>query len=405
MTCIYCPSTGPFTDEHVIPAGLGGDDKGWMLKDAVCAVCNTDIFSKLEAKFMRASPIAMARLFLQSKTRLRGSRAAAPTIQARTSYFDDPDTGILLEQEFSGGQPIVLPQVVAQPPDMLGVTGTDVASANALVAELGAFGETVLIAQKVSEGLEVRFTETVLRWADDQYQVGETDGRATAPKQAVWLEPLERPGHDTKSLLTPRIFRRAKGGLACRADSVEQAAEFLACVRANHSTLIVPDSAPTLRTERPGVHLGQTFDLSAFDRVLTKIGFNLCAYLFGTEAVRSAAFDRARQYARSGIGAVKKWPHDIAAEFAKTYPPLAHHHLMIVTAYPPSSGEPGMLVVRMRFYNGPMEVVIIAEGANGIPACPEPILIVDDYENNKIERFTLDEFCEFAIRNLPPAAT
>ncbi len=47
LNCIYCPSTGPFTDEHVVPAGLGGDDKDWLLKDAVCGVCNTTIFSPL----------------------------------------------------------------------------------------------------------------------------------------------------------------------------------------------------------------------------------------------------------------------------------------------------------------------------------------------------------------------
>src|SRR5437868_12140504 len=335
MTCIYCGSTGPFTDEHVIPAGLGGDDKAWLLKEVVCGVCNTDVFSKLETKFMRASPVAVARLFLQPKTRIRGSRTAAPTIQSAASYFDDPELNILLEQEFSGGQPVVLPQVVLQPPNMLSVSGNDVASANALLAELGAFGATISIVEKRRDGIEVRFAETVLSWSDDQYQPGETMVRSTPADEAIWLEPLTRPANETTSLLPPRVFRRSKGGLVCRADSIEQAARFLGCVRANHATLVVPDATPARSFDRPSIHLNQVFDLTAYYRVLTKIGFNLSAYLFGAEVVRHSTFDRARHYAHSGVGAVKQWPPAIAAKQAKTYPPLAHHHLMIVTASGP----------------------------------------------------------------------
>src|SRR4051794_23745756 len=43
-TCIYCDSKGPFSEEHVVPAGLGGDDRDWLLKDCVCAKCNTTVF-------------------------------------------------------------------------------------------------------------------------------------------------------------------------------------------------------------------------------------------------------------------------------------------------------------------------------------------------------------------------
>lgn len=403
MTCIYCKSNGPFTDEHVIPAGMGGDDKAWVLKGVVCGVCNTNIFSKLETKFMRASPLAMARLFLQPTTRLRGSRTATPTIQAAVSYFDDPETGFLLEQEFSGSQPVVLPQVVAQPPNLVSVIANDVVSANGLVAELGAFGEMISIVEKVRDGIEVSFNETILNWSDDQYQYGETVRRTTVPKESVWLEPLTRPANHTTSLLPPRVFRRSKGGLVCRANSVGQAANLLACVRANHAQIVIPGATPARSFDRPSIHLNQVFDAKAYDRVLTKIGFNLCAHLFGANAVRGTAFDRARHYAHSGTGAVKKWPSVVANEQANTYPLLAHHHLLIVTASLPMDGEPGRVVLMMRFYNGPIEALIIAEGMDGIPACLEPIMIVADYENNKIERFSLAEFCEFAIENPPPS--
>ena len=82
--CIYCGSQGPFTDEHVVCAGLGGDDNEWLLTDCVCDVCNTEIFSKLETKFLRASPVAIARLFLQPRTRNQSGKTGAPSVQ-RTS--------------------------------------------------------------------------------------------------------------------------------------------------------------------------------------------------------------------------------------------------------------------------------------------------------------------------------
>src|SRR6202521_6455070 len=49
--CIYCGSPGPFSDEHVVSAGLGGDNSGWLLANCVCRVCNPPIFLKLDLKF------------------------------------------------------------------------------------------------------------------------------------------------------------------------------------------------------------------------------------------------------------------------------------------------------------------------------------------------------------------
>jgi len=110
MTCIYCPSEGPFSDEHVIPAGLGGDDVHWLLKDCVCRVCNTEIFSKLETKFLRISPMAIARLFVQPQT-----RSGTPSVQPTITYHHDARSGLLLEAELGpGGAPKILPQLIVQ---------------------------------------------------------------------------------------------------------------------------------------------------------------------------------------------------------------------------------------------------------------------------------------------------
>ena len=127
--CIYCGSKRAFSDEHVIPAGLGGDDAAWVLTGCVCSICNTDIFSKLETKFLRSSPVALARLFLQEKTRNRGSRTGAPSLQTKVTLVSDPGTGLLLAAEVGPqGQARVLPQIVAIPADgqvRTAVTGPD----------------------------------------------------------------------------------------------------------------------------------------------------------------------------------------------------------------------------------------------------------------------------------------
>lgn len=383
-----------------MPAGLGGDDRGWLLKNVVCAVCNTKVFSPLEVKVMRSSPLAMARLFFQSRSRNRGAKTAAPSIQASISYFDDPDTGLLLEQELgSRGQSVILPQVIAVPPNMISVTGTNVASVSMLVAELGSLGDTLTICEKIREGLEIHFQLTPLTWDGERYLAGTAAGETKAPRDAIWLEPLERPATEPVGLLTPRAFRRAKGPMVCRAGSVEDAARLLGFIRTNHSALVVPAGTKVKVTENPGIHLRQSMDGIAYNRVVTKIAFNLCAHLLGAEAVRAPAFDAARDYARLGTGRSRQLPDDVAKKLADLYPRLPHHHLMILKGYPPAQGRAGHLTVFMQFYGGPFHGVVVAEATAGVPIMPDETYVVVDYEANEISRFTPDDFARFALAN------
>ena len=401
VTCIYCSSLGPFTDEHVVPAGLGGDDRGWLLKDVVCAVCNTKVFSPLETKVMRSSPLAMARLFLQSRSRGRGAKTATPSIQAPVGYFADPDSGLLLEQELGHrGQSTIHPQVIVVPPNMISVTGTDVASVNELVAELGALADVLTICEKTRDGLEVRFQLTPLKWDGHRYLAGTASGEAKAPRDAIWLEPLERPATKPSGLLTPRAFRRAKGPMVCRAGNVEDAARLLGFIRTNSDALVVPAGTKTKVTETPGIHLRQNMDGVAYNRVLTKIAFNLCAHLFGADAVRAPAFDAARDYARLGTGRTKELPDDLAKQLADRYPRLPHHHLMIVKGDPPVTGRAGHLTVFMQFYGGLFHAAVVAEGTAGIPAPPDETYVVVDYEANAISRFTSGDFARFVLASV-----
>jgi len=399
VTCIYCQSAGPFSDEHVIPAGLGGDDRDWLLKDVVCAVCNTKVFSPLETKVMRSSPLAIARLFYQSRSRDRGGKTVAPTIQAPVSYFDDTGSGLLLEQQLgSGGQSTVHPQVIVVPPNNITVAGSDVATMNALVDELRSLPDTLTICEKFRDGVEVRFDLTPLTWNGRSYVVGVAAGHNKAPADAIWLEPLELPATEIVGILTPRVFRRSKGPMVCRADSLADAAVLLSFVRANHEVLAVPADATATATETPGIHFRQTMDEDAYDRVLTKIGINLCAHLFGAEAVRAPAFDQAREFARTGSGRVRMLPVDQAKQLTDKFPRLPRHHLLVVLIEPASAGQVGHAAVLMQFYGGLMHAVVVAQGSSGLPSTSDLIYVVVDYEANSITRCTPDQFAEYAIR-------
>jgi hypothetical protein len=68
-TCIYYNEQKPFTSEHVVSVGIGGDDPNWLLTDCVCGDCNTKVFAPLEQKVFRTSPIGVARIFMQTATR------------------------------------------------------------------------------------------------------------------------------------------------------------------------------------------------------------------------------------------------------------------------------------------------------------------------------------------------
>jgi hypothetical protein len=135
--CIYCDQPGPFSDEHVISAGLGADDDCFLLVDMVCRHCNTDVFGNLEREVLRSSPIAISRAFMQPHGRKRGKHTTAPGIQAKhkqmaiaSGYPDEIDFG-------QHHKPVVLPQL-----KMIGEKGFE--SAAASLDELRSFLASLL---------------------------------------------------------------------------------------------------------------------------------------------------------------------------------------------------------------------------------------------------------------------
>ncbi len=227
--CIYCGGPGPFTDEHVVSAGLGGDDNGWLLKDLVCGVCNTDVFSKLETKFLRSSGPALARLFLQDKGRGRGSKASTPSIDAELTYFHEPNSGTLLVARLiAGGRPITLPQIIAR--------------------SRGAQAETAVTG-------------------------GDTDA---VGKFLAVLDNLERvrpATADQAAILPSSVFQRPEGQMVCRTTVPGLAVALLSFLRLNpqvrKSEVVAGESEAV---ERPDIYFRYASDPAIYRRVLSRSG-------------------------------------------------------------------------------------------------------------------------------------
>jgi len=204
-TCIYCRKPNSFTNEHVFPAGMGGDDPNFILKEMVCGACNTGLFSRLERELMRNSPWAFARQQNQKVGRSRGSKADAPRFVPSQCVLVDSD-GRLLEAALGiGGRPKLLPQVHIKGRE-LKPTGSDVDELFGFFAELdGLLIEPLyLISKDTSSGCS-EFEIQHLAWNERVYEVRATTRVPKPPSAGIWLESLA--GNDGQEAGWPRIYK------------------------------------------------------------------------------------------------------------------------------------------------------------------------------------------------------
>ena len=404
IKCIYCCKEKQESEEHVIPAGLGGDDRNWLLEDCVCSDCNTKVFSPLELKFLRSSPIAIARLFMQPYTRNRGAKTGTPTVQPLNSYFAEPETKALLEQELlAGGKPHILPQVVLRPPRELHLHSADVEEGRAFVSNLNVLLQATLkLVRKYRDGFENRFEVTVLQWneADERYSVEgtpETSSRSPPDlKSMIWIEALT-PSKlaEENFVLAPRVYQRGGGQVVCKVKDVAHAPVLLSIIQPQLSTLVIPDDAPAVVTEAPGIHQQFSFSMLVHDRVLAKIGMNLCAKIFGADFVRRPEFDPTREFVRTGQGRILKIPAVDLPE-GETSEEQLNHHVFVLTAIAlPEEGLRG-LVLQTRLYGGPIEHFLLAKLPESEEALRETVVVVNDYRQHLIECRTVAEWEEVA---------
>lgn len=190
--------------------------------------------------------------------------------------------------------------------------------------------------------------------------------------------------------MTSRLFMRAGKQLNARADAADDVATILTFLRSN--PLSQTSEGTTARTGEAHIHQSLTIDMNAYFRVLTKIGINMCAKLFGPDFVRAPAFSVAKDYARLGTGSIRRNLIGKVTPYGSMFGPSMpdHHVLAITTTDTPDGGT--ALVFAAQLYGAELtQMVCLAESAEGLDQVSDTVLLHVDYVNHSIRQLTLEE--------------
>ncbi|HEY5803343.1 MAG TPA: hypothetical protein VIT90_06620 [Lysobacter sp.] len=385
--CLYCGRPGPYSDEHVVSAGLGGDDSAWMLRGCVCSRCNTSTFSKLEAHVLKASPIGLARLFMQPTT--RDGQPPSP-LQAYTTLQLSDDGPQLAGQLAASGQPELYAQVVFEKDESGTVSEHAIGPDRPAIANL--FGtlrdrlgdELVLIEKHAASS----FTVTPLNWQVDRYRADVPSDLRKPPNRGIWFEPIRRPSSPESSEAWSVFQNPRSGQLVGRAPDIHHLRAMLSLLRVDLDALEATLDQPVVAGAAAGggVNLQVKADLHAIDRTLVKIGLNLTAHLFAPGALRRVEFDAAVAYA-IGEGAA---PRRAQLPSELLGPAIANRHVFCLSVDTDPKGNPALLFMARLYDAGPVESFVLAQFVAAPPKLESTVVHVD-YTANQFERMTLEK--------------
>lgn len=389
-TCIYCPSTGPFSDEHVFPAGMGGDDSNFLLVNSVCKNCNTGIFSKLELSLMRRSPIGLGRKFLQTKTREKGSRTSSPTIEAKT-YFILDESGRSLEAEYDkSGAETILAQLIIEDKKVYYTAGSKEQLENLYSSFLKILEapKTHLITKLKTDN--VLFNISTFEWVDDTYILSSTETLEKPPKTGIWLET----SLDKTTSISPRFYQRLAGQLNLRA---KPDADYAGLLRSMRRTL------PSMRDKQgdateslidnPIIHMEMIIDTDGTERALAKIGVNFLTHTFGKKLIARPEFQDIKNSILTGtpqlpLSSFGTELEDAIMEIFGNVP--KHCHCVMLLAVPSENGLFD-IYFNARLYGAGAHKVLLGKN---IPLEKSfyPIYFLINYEENSIKKMSMLEY-------------
>ncbi|MBF4554841.1 hypothetical protein H7698_02060 [Pseudomonas sp. p50] len=395
MKCIYCPSTGPFSDEHVFPAGMGGDDKNYLLVDLVCKNCNTGIFSKLELSLMRRSPTGLGRQFLQTNTRDRGARTTKPTIETKSHFIIDTD-GRLLEADYDNdGSETLLAQCIIDGEQIL-YTAQDLPHLKKMYIALSEVLEapTIDLITKIRSD-RVSYVVETYEWRDDEYKQLSSTTFQKPPALGVWLE-----ASDSKTNISPRFFQRLAGQLVLRNNSSINNARLLRSMRRTLPSLQnKQDDATPSSIDQPVIQIEMAIDINETERALAKIGINFLAHQFGAQFISNPKFEDIKSSILTGN---PKLPFSSFGEEDKKSltdlfgnPPKHCHCVMLIGV--PTDNSRFDIYFNARLYGTGSHKILLAQN---LPMKDffNPIYFLINYESNTITTMNLLDYqLEFGV--------
>jgi hypothetical protein len=378
--CVYCEGKGPFTGEHMFPAGLGGDDKRFILEGVICGDCNTRVFSALEADYLRRTPIAIARLAFQDEGRDRGGKTKAPTLQTEVTEVLDTDSDKVYEAEMLPpfNQAKILPQILFVSSTQCTVTAQDQAELQSFIEKLRPLleSEQVVVISKSTEAQKSWYTEVTYARTGDAYTVISSVELEKVSKGAkIWLERvLDSALSSETHFRRPRLFQRSNGNYAIRGE-LSVVAEYLAAARQLvNGTQLNEAPKESCKMEGYSVHVGMRMKVDSELRVLAKIGLNLAIKVYGHQYVRHSSFAKIKKFILFGDeGDVKLLPLEVAKSLVSIAQWPADKHVICLGSMRIAPSKLALVLI-VRLYGGPVQVVVLGENIamppnNGVCLC------------------------------------
>lgn len=386
--CIYCDSFGPFSEEHVFPAGMGGDDKNYILIDLVCAVCNTVTFSKLELSLMRRSPTGLGRNFMQSKSRERGGQTAKPTIETRNRYIIDESGRLLESEEDKNGVETILAQCYFEG-EKIYYTAQDSPHLKKLYDGL----ENVLNKTTINMIKKINsksFEVTAYEWTDDKYEFLKKETVNKPPASGIWVDS---PSEKTQNF-KPRFFQKLKGQLVLKTENNESHTALLRSMRRTLPSIQHKHADAQPNTiSNPIVQVEMVVDMQEAERAIAKIGFNFFIHTFGEFAANKAECNGIKSSILTGTPELpfSSFGENMQEVVSDLFgiPPKKCHCVMLLAI--PSGPDTRDIYFNAKFYGSGAHKVLIARTStfSGLEA---PIYFIIDYETNKIEKLSMLEY-------------
>lgn len=286
--CIYCNSDGPFTEEHVFPAGMGGDDRRYLLIDTVCERCNYT-FSKFETSLMRRSVIALARIFLQPHGRRRGEPPEIETLE--TQVIDSK--GRPIESGHYGSRIEILAQIIFID-DRIETTATDNESLQNFLKSLSKLfiDEKLLVIQPLTKNKPKRFEVSTYKLSAKDYELQTKEVVAVPPKKGIWISYGAHLNKNNEPAPT-RIFLRSKGGIVLKTHDSSAVGKILGSVKRTLPSIVSGSENTTIsEIQNPLVAVTSESWSGDCDRAIAKIGFNLLIHNIGKKSAADVAFKK-----------------------------------------------------------------------------------------------------------------
>lgn len=294
--CIYCNKSSEFTEEHVFPAGMGGDDRNFLLKKGVCSNCNTKVFSAFEATLMRRSVLGLARAINQPKSR-----------NGKTSTYDPMDTVVIdedgrqLQSRYAEGlKAEILPQLIYNG-ETIDAAAQNTNELEIFINELSSILEenTIFLIEKKSHKSKTKFSVSRYHLSGFRFEARGKFGVDRPPKKCLWFQ--YQPSKPQNTNTKPKIYRRAKGQLVVKTSDLSKLGAMLFKIRMTlpfilkNNTNVEEEahSTPLIST----TSLGWSTDC---DRAIAKLGINFLAFQEGLDAARNPSLNHIKNFILHG---------------------------------------------------------------------------------------------------------